>query len=116
MIFQITLCSGCTWYNQVRPILNTCDYIVHILLSFQLDVKEAKKIENHPQWDISDDEEKEDNEGSETEGDSDYDDSEDDWRWFFTIRQDKNLFAPGNVFDGNLFCKMYVSSKTGAEL
>ncbi len=42
-------------------------------------MKEAKKIENHPQWDISDDEEKDDHEDlTESEGDSDYDDSEED--------------------------------------
>ncbi len=43
-------------------------------------MKEAKKIESHPQWDISDDEDKEDNEGTETEGDSEYDESDEaDW-------------------------------------
>ncbi len=47
-------------------------------LCLQLDVKEAKKVESHPQWDISDDEDKEENDGTESEGDSDYDDSEDD--------------------------------------
>ena len=45
-----------------------------LFYSLQLDVKEAKKIENHPQWDISD-EEKEDAEATETEDDSDYDES-----------------------------------------
>lgn len=45
--------------------------------NIKLDVKEAKKMESHPQWDISDDEDKED-EGSETEesGDSDYSDED----------------------------------------
>ena len=49
---------------------------------FQLDVKEAKKIESHPQWEtISEDEDEKEAEGSEsdasTESDDDYDD--DDW-------------------------------------
>jgi len=49
---------------------------------FQLDVKEAKVITDHPQWDISDEEgEKEEGEGEDTEEDSDYssEDDDDDW-------------------------------------
>ena len=49
-----------------------------IITCFQLEVKEAKKVETHPQWEISDDDgEKDNDEGSDTEGSSDYD-SEDD--------------------------------------
>lgn len=44
-----------------------CDFMV------QLDVKEAKVVEDHPQWDISEDEEDKDKDNDEeTEDDSDY--------------------------------------------
>jgi translocation protein SEC63 len=44
---------------------------------FQLDVKEARKIENHPQWDISDEDEDHDEEdASDSEVTTDYDDSD----------------------------------------
>ena len=42
---------------------------------FQLDVKEAKVIEDHPQWDISDDE---DDKDKDDETDSDYSTDGDD--------------------------------------
>ena len=46
---------------------------------FQLDVKEARKVESHPQWDMSEDEDEEKAEGdmTETEDDS-YDESDDE--------------------------------------
>ena len=50
-----------------------------ILLSPQVDVKEARKVEEtHPQWDISDDEEKDE------EGDSDISDytTDDERQWW----------------------------------
>lgn len=40
--------------------------------NIKLDVKEAKVIEDHPQWDISDDEDKDKDNEDETEEDSDY--------------------------------------------
>ncbi|GFO42663.1 translocation protein sec63 homolog [Plakobranchus ocellatus] len=40
--------------------------------NIKLDVKEAKVIEDHPQWDISDDEDKDKENEDETEDDSDY--------------------------------------------
>lgn len=55
----------------VRIIVKTM--LISIL--FQLDVKEAKIVEDHPQWELSDDEEKEQEEESE---DSDYSTEEED--------------------------------------
>ena len=50
-----------------------------LLILFQLDVKEHKKIENHPQWDISEDEdEKADGDLTESEGSSEFDESDDE--------------------------------------
>lgn len=46
--------------------------------NIKLDVKEAKIIKDHPQWDISDDEENKANDGDETEDDEDSDDSTED--------------------------------------
>ncbi|XP_064629178.1 translocation protein SEC63 homolog [Lineus longissimus] len=43
----------------------------------KLDVKEARKVENHPQWDISDEDEDHDEEDvSDSEGTTDYEDSD----------------------------------------
>ena len=50
---------------------------------WQLDVKEAKKVESHPQWDMSEEEEEEDKEEDEATDSEDYDsedDSQDDWQ------------------------------------
>lgn len=48
-----------------------CEKVCFFLL--QLDVKEAKIVTDHPQWNISDDEDKEKNDDeSEEEEDSDY--------------------------------------------
>ena len=41
-------------------------------------MKEAKPLQDHPQWDISDDEEKQNEDGDETEEDSDYSSEDDD--------------------------------------
>ncbi|KAK6187306.1 hypothetical protein SNE40_005367 [Patella caerulea] len=47
-------------------------------VNFKIDVKKAKPVEDHPQWDISDDEDEHDHDDDvDTEDDSDYD-SEDD--------------------------------------
>ncbi|CAH1799731.1 unnamed protein product [Owenia fusiformis] len=46
--------------------------------NIKMDVKEAKKVESHPQWEISDDEEKDEDDNSESELSSDYDESDDD--------------------------------------
>lgn len=56
----------------------------------QLDVKEAKVIEDHPQWDISDTEDEAGDQDQEASNDSDYstdmDDSEDEWsKQFITV-------------------------------
>ena len=62
--------------------LQRCTFIVHLfaIMFSQLDVKEAKKVESHPQWEITDDEEeKEDEEGSDSAVSSDEDYSEEDW-------------------------------------
>ena len=51
-----------------------------MFLCRQLDVKEAKKVESHPQWEISDDDEEkdaDDEDGSESDI-SDYDESDGD--------------------------------------
>lgn len=54
--------------------------VYRVYLCLQLDVKEAKKIESHPQWEISDDDEEkdaDDEDGSESDI-SDYDESDAD--------------------------------------
>lgn len=47
--------------------------------SLQFDVKEAKIIENHPQWDISEDED--DGKDSNSDADDRYDDDESEFEY-----------------------------------
>ena len=72
----------------------------------QLDVKEEKKIESHPQWDISDeeDEEKEDGDGSESDISS-FDESDEDWAnvmWTILYIQTLILITP--IY--NMWCEI----------
>jgi len=41
--------------------------VINITISKQLDVQEAKEIDEHPQWDISDEEEEKEEESEESE-------------------------------------------------
>ncbi|XP_067674081.1 translocation protein SEC63 homolog [Haliotis asinina] len=66
---------------QYSVILRSDSYLLDFdkISNIKLDVKEAKVVSDHPQWDISDDEaEKEDGAGEDTEEDSDYSSEEDD--------------------------------------
>ncbi|KAK3758267.1 hypothetical protein RRG08_036537 [Elysia crispata] len=47
--------------------------------NIKLDVKEAKVVEDHPQWDISDDEDKDKDHEDETDDDSDYSSENDEY-------------------------------------
>ncbi|XP_041351703.1 translocation protein SEC63 homolog [Gigantopelta aegis] len=65
---------------QYSVILRSDSYFLDFdrIATIKLDVKEAKPLEDHPQWDISDDEEQQNEDGDETEEDSDYSSEDDD--------------------------------------
>ena len=62
------------WEGNSMPI-NLKSLILHEYFVVQFDVKEAKVIESHPQWDISDDE---DDKASGSDHGSDSQDDDDD--------------------------------------
>lgn len=47
-------------------------------VTLQVDVKEAKVIEDHPQWDLSDTEDEANNQNEDASNDSDYSTDDDD--------------------------------------
>ena len=73
--FTVERVFRCSCY---RGYCYSCRYSL-LFLPLQFDVKEAKHIEHHPQWDISDDEG--DKDDSDSDADSADEDSESDFEY-----------------------------------
>lgn len=69
---------GCTELEYMLGLFPFSDCL--LCLRLQFDVKEAKVIEHHPQWDISDDDEA-DKDNSDSDADSGADDSDSDFEY-----------------------------------